>query len=80
MKKARDWMLFLPFLSNYVVKTIDTVSDILKEKSVFFYSEYKDRSFSKWDEVIILTINNYLDFIYFIHARTVAQEPTEFPV
>jgi hypothetical protein len=80
MTKARDWMLFLPFLSNYVVKTIDVLHAILKEQSIFFYAELKERNFSKWDEIIVLTINNYLDFIHFVHAKTVSQEITAFPV
>lgn len=80
MTKARDWMLFLPFLSNYVVKTVDIVYHILRKNSVFFLFDDEKRNFSKWDQVIVLTINNYLDFIHFIHAKTVAQDAKTFPV
>lgn len=76
MTKPRDWMLFLPFLSNYLVKIITAIEPILVENSLFGSSNQP----SLWDTIIILITNNCLDLIEFIHLKTVAQDPSAFPV
>lgn len=77
MNRARDWMLFIPFLANYLVKTLDIIEFILVEKSMYCTVEKKR---DEWEDVIDLFAGSCLDFIEFIHTRTVAQTPTEFPV
>lgn len=79
MTKARDWMLFLPFLSNYLVKVIDTIEDILITRSMYYSSSSK-KSSGYWEKSIVVLTHNCLDFIQFIHEKTVAQTPAEFPV
>lgn len=77
MTKARDWMLFIPFLANYLVKTINTVETILTEKSMY---KSHNESPSLWEKAVLLLTNSCLDFIELIHTKTVAQEPADFPV
>lgn len=79
MTKARDWMLFLPFLSNYLTKVIDTIETILTTKSMYSGAHLKKTS-DFWEKTILLLTNNCLDFIEFIHKKTVAQTVSEFPV
>lgn len=77
MNRARDWMLFIPFLANYLVKTMYIIEFILVEKSMYCTVNKKR---DEWEETIDLFVGSCLDFIEFIHTRTVAQPPSEFPV
>jgi hypothetical protein len=79
MTRARDWMLFLPFLANYMAKSTEIIEYVLVNYSLFASaSDAKD--LSKWDDIITLLSHACLDFIQFIHTKTVSQEPSEFPV
>jgi hypothetical protein len=77
MTKARDWMLFIPFLANYFIKTIDIVETILTEKSTY---SAKKKASNQWEKVVLLLSHSCLDFIDFLHTKTVNQEPVDFPV
>ncbi|KAI8071897.1 hypothetical protein BDF21DRAFT_80591 [Thamnidium elegans] len=79
MTKARDWMLFLPFISNYLTKVIDTIETILTTKSMYSCVNSK-KTPDFWEKTILLLTNNCLDFIEFIHKKTVAQTVSEFPL
>ncbi|KAI9486642.1 MAG: hypothetical protein EXX96DRAFT_549881 [Benjaminiella poitrasii] len=79
MSKARDWMLFLPFLSNYLVRLMNVIDTILIEKSIFSSSSPDRKIYSEWDNTVILLANNYLDSILFIFSKTVAQDVSKFP-
>lgn len=79
MTKARDWMLFLPFLSNQCIKAIETIETVLTEKSN--YSSHVTKSDpSAWDQVVVLMTSSCFDFIEFIHQKTTTKSPADFPV
>lgn len=79
MTKARDWMLFLPFLANYIIKITDIIEYIMANYS-FFSVESEAKELSKWDDVVTLLSHACLDFIQFVHMKTVSQPPYDFPV
>ncbi|CAO3613360.1 unnamed protein product [Mucor hiemalis] len=79
MTKARDWMLFLPFLSNQCIRAIDTIETVLTEKSN--YSSHVTKSDpSAWDQAVVLITGSCLDFIEFIHQKTTTKSPADFPI
>ncbi|CEP18348.1 hypothetical protein [Parasitella parasitica] len=76
MTRPRDWMLFLPFLANYLVAIIDMIVKILVKDSSFGSS---DNQPTLYDKICILISNSCLDLIQFLHSRTVVQDPATFP-
>lgn len=78
MKRAREWMLFLPFLANYIVKTIDGIETVLIEKSLYGGNKKKERD--GWEDTVDLFTGSCLDLIEFIHTCTVVPPISEFPV
>lgn len=79
MTRARDWMLFLPFLANSIAKTIDIIESVLIEKSI--YSSHPSKTGpTDWDQAVVLLTHACLDVAQFIHSKTVAKEFTDFPV
>ncbi|KAI7882307.1 uncharacterized protein EV154DRAFT_523008 [Mucor mucedo] len=77
MKRAREWMLFLPFLANYVTKTMDGIESVMIEKSLYGGHQRKRDG---WEETVDLFVGSCLDLIEFIHTRTVVPSYSEFPV
>lgn len=79
MTKARDWMLFLPFLSNQCIKAVDIIETVLTEKSN--YSSHSTKSDpNAWDQAVVIMTRSCLDFIEYIHQKTTIKNPADFPV
>lgn len=79
MTKARDWMLFLPFLSNQCIKAVDIIETVLTEKSN--YSSHSTKSDpNAWDQAVVIMTRSCLDFIEYIHQKTTIKNPADFPI
>ncbi|KAI8983100.1 hypothetical protein BDB01DRAFT_792455 [Pilobolus umbonatus] len=76
MTDHRDWMLFLPFLANYVQRTWTCIESIIRDHSVFYCEDAPNF----WNQAIILHASSVLDLIEFIHSRTVITSVSEFPI
>ncbi|KAK4510868.1 Aldo_ket_red domain-containing protein [Mucor velutinosus] len=75
MTRARDWMLYLTLLANFFVTHIEAmVPNLIQDSSLG-----SPRPPSAWDSCCILYTNSCLDFVHFIHSKTVAKEPSTFP-
>ncbi|CAO3704118.1 unnamed protein product [Rhizopus stolonifer] len=77
LKRPKEWMLYLPFLTNFLKRTLDFIEPILIEKSCL---SHRERPSSGWDQIILLVVEITLEFTHFVHAVTVHQSPMEFPV
>ncbi|KAG1465286.1 hypothetical protein G6F56_004919 [Rhizopus delemar] len=77
LKRSKEWMLYLPFLTNFLKRTLDFIEPILIEKSCL---SHRERPSSGWDQMILLIVEITLEFAHFVHAVTVQQSPMEFPV
>ena len=77
MTRPREWMLFLPFLANNIIKAIDLGESILLGKS--FFSSHANEP-TEWDQIVLLLTATSLDLIEFIHTKTVSQDYKDFPV
>lgn len=72
MTRARDWMLYLTLLANFFVTHMEGMAPHLIQGA--------SMGSSAWDSCCILYSNSCLDFVHFIHSKTVAKDPSTFPV
>lgn len=76
MTRARDWMLYLPMLANFFVTNMEMMEQNLVQDSSFGSSSPP----SAGDNCYVLFSNSCLDLVHFIHSKTVAKDPSTFPV
>lgn len=76
MTRARDWMLYITLIANFFVTHIEGMAQHLIQDASLGSSSPP----STWDSCCIIYSNSCLDFVHFIHSKTVAKDPSTFPV
>lgn len=77
ISRPKEWMLYLPFLTNYLQRTMESIEPILINKCALFQ---RKKPFSNWDQSVLLVVGCILDFTEFVHSATVSQSPSKFRV
>ncbi|CEG67175.1 hypothetical protein RMATCC62417_03642 [Rhizopus microsporus] len=75
ISRPKEWMLYLPFLTNYLQRTMESIEPVLINKCALFQ---RKRPFSNWDQSVLLMVGCILDFTEFVHSATVSQSPSKF--
>ncbi|CEG82901.1 hypothetical protein RMATCC62417_16892 [Rhizopus microsporus] len=75
ISRPKEWMLYLPFLTNRLQRTMESIESVLINKCAFFQ---RKKPFSNWDQSVLLVVGCILDFTEFVHSVTVSQSPSEF--
>ncbi|KAI9267383.1 hypothetical protein BY458DRAFT_512206 [Sporodiniella umbellata] len=77
LTRPKEWMLYFPFFTNFLKKTMNVVESLLTEKSSL---SNRSQTYSDWDQMVFWITSAVLDFAHFIHAVTVSQKVAEFPI